>query len=188
MFDAVFQDEHFEYEFDPPVEEDRRRARWLRGDLAKTLHVTLLPQLPPEICTMVAKHCYREFAAAQISEMYWQEKPSHPLPAISWVGINKNVYIDHTEVQGVKYVSGFSDGPTGNPSASRLVVLPQSAVDTLHVASDHLGIRDLVFASSKKPPVLEEQANAWWRSIPLRGVTHLTVKSDVSLLIWFPVQ
>ncbi|KAH6856152.1 hypothetical protein B0I37DRAFT_366685 [Chaetomium sp. MPI-CAGE-AT-0009] len=148
------------YRYQPPPIEDERRLRWLRLTWSSILRETY--PLPPELCYHVAKYCLRPFAVLRAVASWGISR------APTYISFSTKVWARYTMFEGVRYISLLTnEQPTQNDHRVRLAFEPTSspADSTMFLAEDHLGVREVLSASSSEIPTTEERRNIWWRSV-----------------------
>lgn len=172
------------YDFTPSASDGVRRRRRIRRTLARKLGFGVLAAMPEELCLMVAEHLVRECAITTC-----QELTSYSHGRDSDVDLSSDVYATYVNVEGIHYVQSLDNEP-GLRNDGRVELLfdskRQGDVQNVHVAYDHLGVRDVFLETPPKdrpPPLSPVTRGVWWRGLgkgsrPLR----LTTKSDVCIL------
>lgn len=150
------------YRYQLPDIEDERRNRWLLLTWSSILQKTYC--LPLELCDHIARYCLQPFAVLCVVASL--ESSRHLAPR--HISFSTKVWARHTLFEGLRYISSLTDRqPTGHDPKVKLVFESMSdATDTtLFLAEDHLGVRELIFASSSEILTVEECPNIWWRSV-----------------------
>jgi hypothetical protein len=168
--------------FPRPAEVDRRE-RWLRSRLGPTLHAILGKRfsIPLELCEHIAAHCHlREWAAAA-SRAFWGKYSATPAPREHRFGISSAVWARHVEFEGVRYIAQLTNEPGRQLASFSLVYTPTRGkpADTLYVAEDYLGIRDILFASSPTTPLVPYDPGVWWKRLKIPPGYFLGAWTDV---------
>lgn len=163
-----------------PTSEDLRRASRIRDVAGRRLQMEC-PILPAEVCLLIAEDLGRECAAIATYELL----KGRDLQALdSELNISLGVWARYTSIDGIRYVESLSN-ERDSQSVLLLSAVKASATELLYVLEDHLGIRQVVFASYehslKLSALCKPKTDAWWRTIPITG-KKLSIKSDVSFL------
>ncbi|KAL2017478.1 hypothetical protein VTK56DRAFT_2074 [Thermocarpiscus australiensis] len=148
------------YQYQPAPAQDERRSRWLRLKWGSILSRTY--RLPLELCTYIAQYCLRSFAV--IRAVASLESTLAP----SCISFSSKVWARYTLFEGERYISSLTnEQPTNDDPRVKLVFesMPDQTDTTIFLAEDHLGVRELLFASSSKTPAIKERPTIWWRSV-----------------------
>lgn len=169
------------YRYQPPPAEDERRSCWLRLTWSSILwEIFRLPpcRLPPELCDYIAQYSLRSFAVRAVA---WES-----LRVPGRISFSTKVWARYALFEGVRYISSLTNKqPTEYDPKVKLAFEPMSSPTdtTIFLAENHLGVRELLFASSSKVPAIEEHPNIWWRSIVVPSSNpELESQVDVSLM------
>lgn len=177
--------ESTDYTFEPDPSEDARRHYRFRTLLALRL-AKLYGKLPNEIWLMVSKHLIYE-CAASVGQALWRTRDA--LKSYDrMIDVSLDVWARYICIDGVRYVAALSNEDDGRGDMSIISTggiaddkLPR--INTIYVLENHMGLRQVIFATSKelsKLPTLEDaQPGFWWRTISMES-RKLQVKSDVS--------
>lgn len=167
------------YTYEPTTSEDPRRASRIRDVSGRRLQMEC-PILPAEVCLLITEELVRECAATATHELL----QGRDLQALdSELNISLGVWARYTSIDGIRYVESLS-----NTEDSQSVLLLSadraSAPELLYISENHLGIRQVVFASYEHAIKLsallcKPKTDAWWRTIPITG-KKLIIESDVS--------
>ncbi|KAL2174926.1 uncharacterized protein P884DRAFT_207934 [Thermothelomyces heterothallicus CBS 202.75] len=150
------------YRYQPPPAEDERRTRWLRLTWSSILRETY--RLPPELCYHIAQYCLRPFAVLRAVALWESSR------APSRISFSTKVWARYTLFEGVRYISFLTNKqPTEHDPKVKLVFEPMSGPTdtTIFLGEDHLGVRELLSASSSETPTIKERPNIWWRSVAI---------------------
>lgn len=116
---------------------------------------------PLELCDHIAQYSLRTFAVLRALAS-WE---TSQVPRSCRITLSPQIWARYTSFEGVRYLSSLSNQePPADEIAVELVWKP-GVIDTLFVAENHLGIRDVVFSSSSTAPAIKEQSGVWWRSV-----------------------
>ncbi|KAK5625066.1 hypothetical protein RRF57_000782 [Xylaria bambusicola] len=168
LFDAT------SYSYDPWPGENVRRLRWMRSHLAHMIYPSLAFRLPYEVCNIVAQYCVREYAL-QISTKFCQDN----LAADFRIKLSKPVWARYASLDGVPYIVSLANEPSLGD-----VVLPSqldAPIQTVHVAEDHLGVREVHIAGPSDKIRDRSQPGLWWRTVQVQG-PELEGRTDGSKL------
>ncbi|KAI8655416.1 hypothetical protein NCS55_01193600 [Fusarium keratoplasticum] len=136
------------------------------------------PILPAEVCLPITEELVRECAVTAIHELLQGRSPQ---ALDSELNLSLGVWARYISVDGIRYVESLSN--TGDSQSVLLLGAEKtSAPELLYVLEDHLGIRQVVFASYEHAIKLSDllckpKTDAWWRTIPITG-KKLIIKSD----------
>ncbi|KAK3300334.1 uncharacterized protein B0H64DRAFT_380644 [Chaetomium fimeti] len=151
------------YRYEPPRAEDERRARLLRLQWSRVLCITFQYRFPLELCDDIAQYSLRTFAVRRALESL--EMPQHATSCL--VSLSTRVWVRYTFVDGVRYLQSLTNEQPPDDSAAVELAYDSNSVDTMFVAEDHLGVRNLLFTSSPQKPTIEERPNVWWRTVAI---------------------
>lgn len=149
------------YRYEPPPAEDERRIRWLRLRWSSILRETYR-RLPPELCYHIAQYCLRPFAVLSAVALWESSR------APSRISFLTKVWAHYTLFEGARYISFLTNKQaTERDPKVKLVFepMPGPTDTTLFLGEDHLGVRELLSASSSEAPTIKERPNIWWRSV-----------------------
>lgn len=117
---------------------------------------------------MITQYCVREHAALN-AQIQFLSKPSRNFD----ISTSAQIWASYVEFEGVDYIASLTNG-AGHMSASRIYVpQPGHPCDTIYVAEDHLGIRQLLFCSSTEVPEVRKRPGIWWRTVSVPGGDHV---------------
>lgn len=162
------------YQYEPLLAHDNRRGRWLRSRWGSIISSTL--SLPLELGDQVAQHCLREFAIVyQIISLDTSRSSD------SLISNTTDIWVRYTVFEGVKYVASLTTHrPKGDVHA--ILLSTPELPSTLCITEDHLGIRDILFASSSDLGASRAQSDIWWRTPQSMSTkSQLQSRTDVSL-------
>lgn len=165
------------YQYEPLLDHDGRRGRWLRYRWGSIINSAF--SLALELGDQIPQYCLRQLAIVyeiiSLDTFYSSD---------SLVSNATNIWVRHTVFGGIKYIASLtSDRPEGNIHASLISILELSS--KLYITEDHLGIRDLLFASPLDPPARASRAKSgiWWRTPQFIGTnSRLQCRTDVNLI------
>ncbi|RSL44389.1 hypothetical protein CEP54_014708 [Fusarium duplospermum] len=166
-----------EYAYEPTTSEDPRRASRIQNLAARRLQIDC-PFLPAEVCLLITKELARECAAIATHEML----QGRSLQALDCeLDVSMPVWARYTSIDGIRYVESLSN--TGDSHSVLLLGADRAPrTEFLYVLEDHLGIRQVVFASFehalKLSAFLSKPKNdAWWQTVPITD-EKLLIKTD----------
>ncbi|KAK1768790.1 hypothetical protein QBC33DRAFT_360419 [Phialemonium atrogriseum] len=129
--------------------EDRRRFNRIQYLLEMKLE-EMCARLPVELCLMVAREPVRECAISTIQELWCSRWSSD-----GDIDVSLGVWAQYVHIHGVRYVAILSNTADPKRNCTKLLDTNKaSKVGVLYVLEDHLGIRQLVFASQGDPDKL----------------------------------
>lgn len=189
------------YAYDPPQAEVKRHERWLHTQFVLFLRNVskqgTVP-LPMEICEMIAQDCcplatLRQ-TAADANRAFW-EKYGLDDKALSTHTFNiaTKAWARFVDFGGTRYIGCITnmsedtaDQQTHVPTELTLLhtPLPDDGVDTMYLVEDHLGIRDIMFASSLTTSEVHHNydgASVWWKRLKIIPGTRFKCNTDVWL-------
>lgn len=164
-----------------------RRERWLRMvRVAPALHRMLARRfdLPLEVCEAIAEHCCVRVWAAAESRAFWDRYAAVAGQEGGEFDISRDLWASHVEFEGVRYIAHLTNEHPRQGSSYSLIhsPVPGMEIDTLYMAEDYFGVRELHFVSSLAVPALAPKPGVWWKrlvSVNSRG-TFIT-RTDVGL-------
>lgn len=101
LFDATA------YSYDPWPGENMRRLGWMRIDLACTIYRSLALRLPYEVCEIIARYCFREYAL-HLSRKFCQDNSVFNF----CVELSKPVWAHYAFLDGLAYIVSLTNKPT----------------------------------------------------------------------------
>lgn len=141
------------YGFEPSPAAEKRRCHWLTNQLVPALEASV--RLPPVVRANVAQYLLPEYAAARNAQF------SHLSDTVTSVKVSIPIKISYATFEGATYV----DDLTNKTEVANDWVPPK----VLYIASDHRGIRKLIFSSSDDSPKADSVPDLWWQTLPLLG-------------------
>ncbi|RSL91352.1 hypothetical protein CEP51_000295 [Fusarium floridanum] len=111
--------------------------------------------LPPEVRANIAQNLLSEYATARNMQL------SHLSDSTTLVKVSTPIEMSYVTFEGVTYV----DNLTNKTEVANDWVRPK----VLYIASDHRGIRKLIFCSSDESPKVNSGPDLWWQTLPLPG-------------------
>lgn len=163
----------------PSPFEKARRLEWYQDQAADDL--ALATPLPWEICRQIIGYCYdddtfRRFAIRSVKAI----PRNQPSLRITEVSLSSQIWAEHRFFEGTEYIASLSNRPSQAHRTKLFDPVSEKGKDTLHIATDHLGVRRLLFANSVhnlEEYGIEQQDSTWWTSI------HIPPTKD-KLRVW----
>ena len=169
-----------EYLFEPTPSEEQSRFDRIQYLLANRLEV-MCTKLPLELRLIIAKDLVRECANITTQEL-WCTRPSSDAK----IDILLGVWAHYVYIDGIRYVARLTNKEEVN-CTKILDASKASKVRFMYVLQNHLGIRQVVFATSgaaKIPSYHSQKGGLQSKTIEIQS-TKLKAKSDVSGLSSF---
>lgn len=172
---------------------DTARVPWLEARLSGILYAAThhLPYLPEELRQIIVNYA---LALRPISIMghqllatdYVTQVCADGKPGVSSVKTSERIYARQVDFEGFQYVAHLKNKASDDRDILLFDPTLPNAIDTLYVANDPLGIRQLLFADSSQQCTVDEKANIWWRHVALEHLGGLIrCHGDVSTgLAW----
>lgn len=169
------------YTFEPALPEQNLRCRWLLENLMssweghETCATKHIRRLPAELKREIAEQLLREYATARLSALR-SVGGGHAAE----FSISTKVWARFVFVEGVRYITSLSNTP-GSDEDLVHVPVSEREIDALYLREDHLGVRQVVLASSKETQRITERRGGWWRSYRVPNTVRLLrALTDVS--------
>ncbi|KAG5766485.1 hypothetical protein H9Q72_005450 [Fusarium xylarioides] len=171
------------YSYDPPLSEERRRARYIEQALVYNLQQARLwpRELATELWTMVAGLLLEDCAAFTAQEQLRECDSAEEYT----IDLTQPVYASYVKIDGRVYVKNLRN--TGKTDFHMLLT-PGICADEnegmdMFVAEDHLGIRQIIFASPKRCDEWcrshSSAPSAWWKHISRCDIrSTVAIRSD----------
>lgn len=160
-----------------PTQDALADTRHGRLNMRKRL-AELLYRLPQELGCYVADYLVPYYHTAATATLKVDSQ------SVMHIDLSKNVWARFVKVHGTIYVSALSNTKV-ETNASRMSVLLYDAatsrpVDTMYMARDPWGVRQVLFARSDEVVDISERPDVWWDTINLPAKQrHLHGQSDV---------
>jgi len=151
------------YSYDPWPSENVRRFRWLCSQSASMIHLSLAGRLPYELCDIVARYCVREYAFE----------------------LSKPVWARYASLDGVPCIVSLANEQSSADAVP--IARSDSLIETIYVAEDHLGVREVHFAGPLGKARDHPNPGLWWRAIRVHG-PELEGQTDVRYVNSLPVE
>ncbi|XP_044717283.1 uncharacterized protein HRG_08791 [Hirsutella rhossiliensis] len=165
------------YDFNPPIQFEFRRRNRIKWAVTKRLKQDFLPQMPQELCQMIAGYIIREIAAIAL-----QERAKDVQPAISTIDLARDVYATYIDIEGILYLQSLRNTPLQDNGSSQCIYDAQQAraIRTIYIEYDHLGIRGIYFdVPNSETPSSRDCCGVWWTEVAREsGLLRITTKSD----------
>ncbi|KAL0929570.1 uncharacterized protein CTRU02_215469 [Colletotrichum truncatum] len=165
--------------YDPPVIAQQRRIRWFQSRLATILKTATrhILHLPEEVRNIIAKWALdSRITRHRLATDYAIKRCTGEMGVVSSglsVKICEKIYARYVDFEGVQYIAYL----TNTASDERDIILfdPSSptSIDSLYISSDHLGVRQLLFACSSEQCTIEQAVGIWWRTVKLESLGGL---------------
>ncbi|EXF77934.1 hypothetical protein CFIO01_12451 [Colletotrichum fioriniae PJ7] len=167
--------------FEPPAIADKRRFRWFEFYLADLVRIAgrHFSSLPREVLFNIAAWALDDRSTCHHLAVYFANQTCTKTEGNASVQFSEKIYARHVEFEGVQYISHLRNTPGGNQDSLLFDPSLSTPFDSLYVASDHLGIRRLLFVDSSKPCAIEQEIGLWWKTVKLEDVGGLIrIRSD----------
>jgi hypothetical protein len=179
------------YEFEPTPSEDRRRENALRSNAAGAgglPQLFPLQHLPAELWLKIARLVVREWAIATVPRVVLSVGPflvDHIGGRVE-VDLSRDVYASYASFEGVRYIQALRNATKVEAEITGEHLILDAAkspsIHSIHLAFDHLGIRQVLFVSPNR--ILSGPDSApglWWRRLSRQeGISKIEVITDVS--------
>lgn len=119
-----------------------------------------------ELRARVAQELIREYIVARSSSLLSCSTINH-----STIAIASAVTETYTAFEGERYISSLAN----DPFSCDTYVPP----GVIYIGEDHLGIRRLIFSSSKTVSDVDCVPGIWWKRFPVRQSGMVEFTSDV---------
>ncbi|KAF5019171.1 hypothetical protein F66182_8821 [Fusarium sp. NRRL 66182] len=176
------------YTYNPSLSEERRRARYIQKALVCNLQQARLwpRELATELWTMVAGLLLEDCAAFTAQEQLRKCDKAEEYT----VDLTQPVYASYVKIDGRVYVRNLQNkARTDVKGGSRIMLLApgkhakENEGKDMFVAEDHLGIRQIIFASPKRCDEWfrshPSTPGAWWKHISQGDIrSTVTIRSD----------
>jgi hypothetical protein len=173
--------------FEPPTLADKKRMYWYRTRLAEFIQTSTRQCLPHEICDITAGWALDDRAThSRLAVDLIRKRCAKRTSFTSSITISEKVYARHIRFEGISYVACLTNAPDDDKDVPLLEPTLLTSIDSLHIASDHLGIRRLLFSSSSEKQTVEPEVGIWWKSVRLASLGNLIqFDSDVSVKVTY---
>lgn len=145
-----------------------------------------LSLLPLEICRKVAGYLVQECAAVTSQELVLRTKSVPEAP----VYLSEDIDARYIIIDGIIYIGSIhnTSSHSSDGIGARLFKAQEGRiVRNIHIGYDHLGIRHILFDSSREDlrKLVCTTPGAWWAGLSKEegGIICLTPKTDVSILL-----
>jgi hypothetical protein len=145
-----------------------------------------------ELWMMIAAYLVRECALVSAQEQVEEQAKNCALrqdSTCSVIDISLYVFASYSIFDGVRYVKQLRcSGVCKAENGEQLLLDPQksSAVSNIHIAKDHLGVRNVTFTSPNDVPSIKQVPGVWWTRISrVEGASEIMTRSDVSSINTF---
>ncbi|TQN72734.1 hypothetical protein CSHISOI_02737 [Colletotrichum shisoi] len=162
--------------FEPPMIVEKRRIRWFTLRLAGILETATrhVLHLPEDVRHNIASwaldsHTTRRRLAIDYSNKICAGRTS----VVRSVKISEKIYARHVEFEGVQYIACLTNAASNEKDVLLFDPTLPSSIDSLYVASDHLGVRQISFADSSEQGTIQQAADVWWRAVKLETLGGL---------------
>ncbi|KPA35575.1 hypothetical protein FLAG1_11713 [Fusarium langsethiae] len=160
--------------FEPPILTDKKRMYWYRTRLAGIINTSNRQCLPPEICDITAGWALDDRAThSRLAVDLIRKRCAKRTSFTSSITTSEKVYARHISFEGISYVACLTNAPDDDKDVPLLEPTLLTSIDSLHIASDHLGIRRLLFSSSSEKHTVEPEVGIWWKSVSLASLGDL---------------
>lgn len=169
------------YLFETSPREDRQRELILQRLMVEALRRAFATShLPVELWFRIARHLVREFAIITA-----QAQVRHHASAGVQIDLSRDVYASYAIFEGIRYLKTLRNTTEAEAERGEYLLMDARrgrAVQDIYIAFDHLGIRQVQFASPNR--VLPGPAaipGVWWRHLTSEGgISTVETETDVS--------
>ena len=158
------------FSFEPSASDEQRRHDALQDILAHRLRNVLYPNLPEELCHMIAGYLVCEAATSAAVHLWLQHRS---LDCV--VKTSQDIWARYANVCGVRYLAMLSN-ESHDPLDIQIFDARQQ-FNTAYLLEDHVGIRQVIFAMDGELGI-PSSGDSWWRTVSTPKV--LSMISDVS--------
>lgn len=162
--------------FEPPVLAEKRRIRWFQYRLAEILQTATrrILHLPKEVHHNIAAWALdHRMTRHRLVLDFAYKRCTEATNFVSSAKISEKMYARHIEFEGVRYIASLTNTPCDNKDILLFDPTLSTAIDSLYVASDHLGVRCLLFADSSEQCTMEQEVGLWWKAVRLESLGSL---------------
>ncbi|CCF40620.1 hypothetical protein CH063_11142, partial [Colletotrichum higginsianum] len=159
--------------FEPPVLADKRRIRWFQSRLAGILETTTrhLPHLPEEVRHNIAAWALdHRLTRRRLVIDCVNKRCAEKVSAVLSVKTSEKIYARHVEFEGVQYIAYLTNAASDDKDILLFDPTSPTSINSLFVANDHLGVRQLLFTDSSKQCTIEQEVGVWWRALKLESL------------------
>ncbi|WQF76305.1 hypothetical protein CDEST_01319 [Colletotrichum destructivum] len=159
--------------FEPPVLADKRRIRWFQSRLAGILETTTrhLPHLPEEVRHNIAAWALdHRLTRRRLVIDCVNKRCAEKMSAVLSVKTSEKIYARHVEFEGVQYIAYLTNAASDDKDILLFDPTSPTSINSLFVANDHLGVRQLLFTDSSKQCTIEQEVGVWWRALKLESL------------------
>ncbi|KAK1506529.1 hypothetical protein CABS01_16907 [Colletotrichum abscissum] len=138
-----------------------------------------ISSLPREVLSNIAAWALHDRSTCHHLAVYFASQTCAETEGNTSVQFSEKIYARHVEFEGVQYIGHLWNTPGGNRDFLLFDPSLSTSIDSLYIASDHLGIRRLLFADSSKPCAIVQEIGIWWKAVKLEDVGGLIrIRSD----------
>lgn len=157
--------------YPPSIAHEEKTNRFLKSAYSVILE-NALPSLPGEICLKIAEAMpVRELGwlRVRLAAAAWQAGPEETVG----LSLTSRIVGRYVYMEGEKYLAHLENGPgSSSPSEKDMEILfdPQLSprIDSICIAKDHLGVRELLFVDSEHPPHVPAVPDLWWNKLVIQ--------------------
>ncbi|KAF4447883.1 hypothetical protein F53441_8633 [Fusarium austroafricanum] len=156
---------------EPPWEEHMSsaaasRLRWLENTFAQNLYLTIRRRLPLEVCRMIAQYFHRERATQALRDLWMKsakESGGSPIPVYQSVHVKEYtaLRVHFTQFEDRQYVETVEDATWVGTGPELFTFNPGMSVN-IFMASDFLGVRQIITRPEGEIPKIEPQSGVGW--------------------------
>lgn len=163
--------------FEPPLIVDKRRIRWFKERLAGVLETATrhVLHLPEEVRHNIASWALDSYTTRRRLATDCANKRCAEVTNVvsSSIDTSKMIYAKYVEFEGVQYIACLANAASDEKDVLLFDPTLPSSTDSLYVASDHLGVRQILFADSSEQGTIQQAADVWWKAVKLESLGGL---------------
>ncbi|KAI5464359.1 hypothetical protein BGZ63DRAFT_439553 [Mariannaea sp. PMI_226] len=165
------------YDYVPSSLEFDRRRRWWQD---KLFGVSLIKSksLPTEVTVQIVQNCLSELFLAYIQPLIGLNVTqgfSYPIYT------TEQIWAQWVKFEDRLYIAALSNEPPGDAKHCVALQMPEGEVDSIYVAHDQLGIRNILLANSRETVAVRRCPGIWWRTISVRDNAFTTYCDGIKL-------
>jgi hypothetical protein len=153
-----------------------QRLKWLRTSFTLSLRENLQHRLPIEICENIAQHLLQDSAVQAFRRLWLGGLGGDSYRLSVNVSDLTTLWAGYVEFEGRRYVNSLSTSPSPSTSA-RLFALHREVSVNIFIATDVLGVRDIIVAPLGELPMIVRESGVGW-NIYRRKVIPFLIMGD----------
>ncbi|KAF4983946.1 hypothetical protein FZEAL_771 [Fusarium zealandicum] len=157
-------------DFIPPRLEQTRRLDWLKWEYQRNVASRPSPYAP-----LPSQPCLASLVLTNSESVFTL---TTPIVFRQLLKLDEQTWVRLVNLEGVFYIAEMSSKSFSPSISTRLKRPLGKEIDSLYVASDHLGVRAIVLANSAEVPDILPYPGIWWSTHALMPGRHLWTESD----------